>query len=387
MSTKTIINIDRIIADLRNEIRKLKYLYFNNSFTIEAVTKAQLLSKVNSSTLTPGQLYTISDFGNPGEGLFFKALTISVLEPEGTRIMLCPAYYGTGENNGDGNNWLGVWNTELTPAVNDLVIWGGLVWKNKTDNVGTSLSNLALDTTNWTLIEKSNYTNEYIPLRFFCSYDLVNDWIEHQRDAFGNEVGIPFYINEFDFNVVDITDWNIFTRGLFLNNKCSSGIYNNSNSGGIFNNTTGISGIYNNKNNGFISGNNTDEISNNSNNGQINNNTNLSGIIGNSNNGSISNNKNLGIIFENTNSGDIFDNRNQGAISGNSNTGDINDNNNLDFILNNSNLGKIEFNNNGGAITDCESGVNTCNISHNNNNGSISGTFTSDVSDIIVNKT
>lgn len=61
-------------------------------------------------------------------GLILTALANNVVENYGYRIMLCPRTYKT-TTDLFGNNWLGVWQSTLTPSINDLVIWGGMFGK------------------------------------------------------------------------------------------------------------------------------------------------------------------------------------------------------------------------------------------------------------------
>ena len=111
--------------------------------TVISKTVAEMQALATGAGFTAGQLYKITDAGDLG--LFFRAATTSKLENDGIRVMLCPAYYGTGENAGDGNNWLGVWNANLPAETDCLVIWGGLVWRNLTNEVGSADSDTALD--------------------------------------------------------------------------------------------------------------------------------------------------------------------------------------------------------------------------------------------------
>ena len=191
------------------------------------------------------------------------------------------------------------------------------------------------DGSGWTVIPKSSYSNhEYTEMLFGVWYDFENDWICKQWDGNGNVFGVDK--TTFDAlyggdNLVEYCDWNYATSGfMFANNTCHY-CYNNSNNGYI----------YNNSNNRFISYN--------------------------SNSGNISYNRNSGYIHNNSNSGEIYNNSNNGGI------------------YNNSNNGEIYGNNNNGGIND-NSSTATCNITHNINNGSITGVWEADVTDTVVNK-
>lgn len=294
-------------------------------------TYAELVALINANGLVVGTLYKISDRGD--RGLFFTAISTNQLAKDGTRLMLCPARYSPSETDGSGNVWKGVWDINKTVSINDLVIWGGKVWKNLTADIGTATTNILLDVVNWELIPKTSFSNnEYIELLFGCTFDVANDWIERQWDGAGNEFGIDYASEIFEtigFNLCDVSDWNFSARndGEVMFNNRTIGVYNNS-CRSIHDNTCGWT------------------INNNSNNGEINNNTNSQGI---------DNNSNFSYIRNNSNNGYISGNSNAGIISHNSNNGNI-------------------LNNTSGAIF------------NNINNGNISGTSGGDISDTIVNK-
>lgn len=217
-------------------------------------TFAELLLIINTNLLEKGAIYKITDRGD--RGIILQALSDSLLSNSGKRIMLCPTFYGVGTDEAS-NNWIGVWNPTLSVAEDDLTIWGGLVWKNLTGNIGTAASNLLLDETNWVLVPKASFSNfEYTEKQFNVSYDFTTDYISKQWDEFGNVVGCPKLVADYIalYNPCDVTDWNLASLSpsfLFGNNECSLGVFNNSNitgNYGISNNTGIISGIIGNYN-------------------------------------------------------------------------------------------------------------------------------------------
>lgn len=336
-------------------------------------TVAEMQALALASGFTAGQLYKITDAGDLG--LFFRAATTSKLENDGIRVMLCPAYYGTGENAGDGNNWLGVWNADLTPAADDLAIWGGLVWRNLTGAVGSFDSDIALDGTNWQVVAKASFTaSEYTPLMFGCSYDLTNNWISRQWDGKGNVFGLDYFVEQdsfgFGFNLCDVSDWNHATSlNYFYGNKCL-GVWNNSAAQDIYENALPNGYIRQNNGGGAIYQNsNTGTIEDNTNTGGIYQNANAGNIVGNTNNGDIYQNANAGYIGNNSNTNSIYGNLNSGNIGNNSNQGPIYKNSNTGDIINNSNSAEIYLNVNAGAIS---GNSNTALIASNSNTGVIS---------------
>ncbi len=392
-----------------------------SSAGIQDITYSNLIAAISGGTLVPGTLYRITDRGDMA--LYFRAVSANKLEVDGVRIMLCPAVYDI-TLDAYSNNWIGIWKSTLTPVANDLVIWGGKVWKNNAGNVGATMDDITLNS-EWTLITKAGFTNhEYVQMVFGCHYSWTNDFVTKQWD---NHDNVFVYDNNFDsYNNCDISDWNWSYNGArtFYSNHCR-GVYNNdivgiyeismnSNNGVIKNNFAPLHFIIDNNNNGNISGNSCSStisgnscsggIEDNSNLGEIRNNSNKGVISTNTNSGSIEANTNGSYIQSNSNSGDILRNSNNerilnnsnsdaiqwnsnsGSIDGNSNEGYIQLNNNRGDINGNTNLGIIEINSNNGGIINCSSGANPCDIFHNINNGNISGTYSANVSDPVVDK-
>lgn len=359
------------------------------------VTKSQLDTAISNSALQLGVCYKITDRGD--RGITLTAISNNKLSLEGIRTMLCPKTYKL--ETLDTNVWKGVWHSTKTAAINDLVIWGGLVWKNLTGAIGTATNDTALDAVNWIEIPKASFTNnEYIEIIFSIHYDYERDWIVKQWDKNSNEFGIPKegyeeYIPTLGKNPVDISDWNYtnddVTNELLIRNKCV-GIWNNVEgikihhnicTGAIYGNSftvanKSISGNYigspygsisNNRLPNSIDANYCEGISGNTNNGSINGNQIVGSINTNSNNGFIRNN-NCETISGNTSGGRIAWNVCRGVIQNNTNTNSI-ETNACGNIIGNANSGQIINNTNGGGINN--NTVNVTNISGNHNLGSI----------------
>lgn len=365
---------------------------------------------IDGNDVAIGTTYFITD-----RGIQLTGVSDSLFSSTGERVMrvVRNAYYTptTGVK--------GVYNNIINPDTNDVVIWGGKVWRSLTGNTGTATNDTALDNVNWVLLPTSNNTYYYTK-SFGCTFDWANDWVSKQWDERGNVFSFDWYLNVFGnnypYNLIDISDWGnekIFNNKVFAiyNNSNGNSIYNNSNIGGIFRNTNTYE-IFSNTNKGDISDNscggsvflnsNSGNIRTNSNNGSINRNSNEGHILGNSNSGTISFNSNFGAILSNSNidsitnnmnSGEISNNFNQGGITYNSNLGRIRDNENGGNINSNSNTGSIErnlntvnisFNKNNGSIGDI--GLANGQVVYNVNNGEITTTTTGDISDTVVNK-
>lgn len=412
-----------------------------NYYNLIEVTKSELDSLITANELKLGTCYKITDRGD--RGITLTAISSNKLSLHGTRNMLCPKSYAVGSL--DGNTWNGVWHSTKTFAINDLCIWGGLVWKNLTGSVGSATSNreAELDVVNWVVIPKASFTNsEYIEMVFSVHYDYEHDWIAKQFDDNGNEFGCSYeHYTKFGFaskignvNPVDISDWNYHTYGSNIsisNNKCMA-ITNNVEGVTIHGNTVSIGFIRRNKMTTYIANNIilnsttsnssssllnslslntcTGNIIANRVTGTIDSNScnaifsNISGTI-NSNSG-ISNiiysNNSVGINSNNV-SGGIFNNITYDSISGNTITGAIYNNqcvqgiygnismigdiyfNILQSINNNTGTGNIYNNTNNGAIQG--NSLSGFSIHHNINNGDIvTGSLITDITDTIVNK-
>lgn len=331
---------------------------------------------IEGNDVSVGSTYFVSD-----RGIYLTGVEDNLFSTTGERIMrvIRNTYYTstTGVK--------GVWNNTINPDTNDVVIWGGKVWRSLTGNVGTATNDTVLDNINWAAIPTSNNTYYYTK-SFGCTFDWINDWVSKQWDERGNVFSFDWYLNVFGnnypYNLINISDWGnekIFNNEVFAiyNNSNGNSIYNNSNIGGIFRNTNTYE-IFSNTNKGDISDNscggsvflnsNSGNIRTNSNNGSINRNSNEGNILGNSNSGTISFNSNFGSILSNSNDGSIVSNQNSGSIEENNNTDRINRNSNLGSISNNTNLGEIATNFNAGSI---ESNSNFDVITSNSNNGSI----------------
>jgi hypothetical protein len=308
-------------------------------------TYAEIIILMAASGLTAGSFYKITDRGD--RWLLFQAVSTSQLATDGQRLMLCPADYAI-EIDAYGNNWIGVWNDTKSVVIDDLTIWGGLVWKNLTGVIGTASDNVTLDAVNWVVIPKTSFANhEYIEMLFGCQYDWVNDYTVKQWDDNDNVfVYDPDYGDV--YNYCDISDWNYSSSGdLFVNNNCR-GIYNNV-AGDIYDNTC-TSTIYNNVCSGEIA-------------------SNIAGRIA----SNVATGISMNIMFGG--SGNI-DGNNAGLISVNicEQISDVN-----------TTGGSITYNRIGGYIQGVTS-VALINIDHNTNNGNITGAQIADVTDPIVNK-
>jgi hypothetical protein len=335
-------------------------------------TYEQLLTLKSLSLLTPGFYYQISDRFNYQAGgtgvipnqyllgddrgiVYIQALTTSEFNKEAIRIMAVPSTYAIA------TSYKGVWNANNTFLADDIVIWGAKYWSNLTGSTGSSLTDGTLDSTNWSLINKTN--EEYVDKQFSVLYDFDNDWFESQTDNNNNKIGVSFqYRGMISHNACDITDWNYSNDISFYNNSSLHGIFNNI-STNITNNNITQQNISNNiaddisdnnctsiRNNisSLISENQTSDIMDNI----------VDVIYGNYNiDGTISENV-VDFIYLNSNNGSI-DSNTGNTINNNKNDGSIFLNEVLTSISSNSNIGSISYNITPNSIENNTSALNT----------------------------
>lgn len=377
--TGKVFMIHDVDAPSSEDTKRIPASFFLPTLYLEK-TYAEAAALIASNSVTPGVLYKITDRGDLG--IFLEGVATNAFSRTGLRQMLCPAFYGSGANGG--NDWIGVWNNTKSVSIDELTIWGGLVWRNTSGSIGTSVDDYELSGSDWVLVPKSGFENgEYVALTFGVLYDIANDWIERQWDGAGNELGCNKFMADYNgitVNPVDVSDWNMSTGDFpFFGNRVLS-VSNNSNAGGIYNNTGGpvtgnsnsseiddnytLWGIIGNTNDGYIQFNRCADISGNSNIGDINGNIVSESLSYNSNNGRIVNNigptqisgnfspvkdikeNTCSTIGNNTNDGDISFNKNTGEINGNTVVGDIILNHNNGYILKNISSVPVSIHNN-----------------------------------------
>jgi hypothetical protein len=203
-------------------------------------TLAQFLALAADGDLQFPATYKITDVQN---GMFVETLSASTYDRNTLLSLNCPKTYAT--TTLDGNVWKGIWRSSKTANVNDLFIWGGVVWKNKTGNIGSATDIVTLDSTNWDYINRNSFSNnEYIPLLLKCQYDFEEEWVNLLADEHGNIIGVDWHLNELygiTYNPAERTDWNCMTKPdvIFSNNQLDC-IYNN------------LGNVISNKINGFI---------------------------------------------------------------------------------------------------------------------------------------
>lgn len=215
------------------------------------ITQADFLTAVSGGALTFPATYKITDIQN---GLFINTLSSSTYSELCNLSLNCPKTYET--TTIDGNVWKGIWRASKTANINDLFIWGGVVWRNKTGAIGTATDVVTLDATNWEYIDRNNFSNsEYIPLSLICFYYFEQSWINYLQDEHANIIGVDWNLNQIyglAYNPSLQTDWNCMSKSgitfstnqlftvvnnlgnVISHNKANGFIYNND--GNVFDN-------------------------------------------------------------------------------------------------------------------------------------------------------
>lgn len=237
---------------------------------IFSITLSELHNKVNSNLLYTGGTYIVSGADSAlygGTTIVLKAVSNNKLELQGHGIFYNPIYdtfsnnYGIWSNYMYANFFSGIYSnfsfdeliygdndsvgkyvcynvieyvsgdwSETTTVIgddsgytasvsgfanptydeNDIVIWGGYVWKNLNGNVGTKVSKYALDS-EW---EKINYDSEHYDIvADVIHYDYANDRIIYRKDKLNNEVSMSdeayrdLMVNDNDGNSIRDFQW------------------------------------------------------------------------------------------------------------------------------------------------------------------------------------
>lgn len=185
-------------------------------------TYNNLVNLINTGSLVAGSIYRIQYFVSATNfyptsyyEIYLVALSNTQVSGDGQRLMRVPkhSYYFPSLTS------RGVYDsTNITYAINDIVIFGGRIYKNKTGAVGSIVYGTMLDSTNWLRIEDTDPTT-FDPLNtlyyedkiYFIEYDIDRQYITSQSDEYANIV-----IGEKDpeqrlnsvQNTIDLNDWN-----------------------------------------------------------------------------------------------------------------------------------------------------------------------------------
>jgi len=211
---------------------------WDDDIRVVNTTYLDLTNLITNSGLYPGSIYRFRYYiaGNtfhPSSyfDIYLKALTPNTISEDGIRVMRVPrrSYcYKSFVSRG-------FWDPSETYAINDLVVFAGRIYRNKTGSVGSVAYDIMLDRTNWEEKENTNpgdfsfitaskvYYQEKV---FKIRYDFSKKLVVEQKDELGNTVtGIKDPQRRLDTfqNTIELNDWN-YPR---IFNNTTQGIWGN----------------------------------------------------------------------------------------------------------------------------------------------------------------
>ncbi len=211
---------------------------WDDDIRVVNTTYVDLVNLVNNSSLYPGSIYRFRYYiannqFHPSSyfDIYLQALTPNTLSEDGVRVMRVPKrsyLYKSFVSQG-------FWDPENTYSVNDLAIFAGRVYSNKTGATGSVLYDIMLDRTNWEEKQSTNpgdysfitaaqvYYSEKV---FKIRYDFSKKLVTEQKDELGNTVtGIKDPQRRLDTfqNTIELNDWN-YPR---IFNNTTQGIWGN----------------------------------------------------------------------------------------------------------------------------------------------------------------
>jgi len=180
------------------------------------------------SRLTPGLVYAVTGFNknmpamsssnpcgrlpeilyddgtNPGITIYMQAITSTKLADSGYGRFYNPAYYGEPEYlNPDPTGLYGIWNTDVTYNIGDIVFWGGYAWINITGNLGYDADVFTLSP-DWRKIKYSEKIGTD-PVYKVVIDEIKVDWnngVLIERYNVENNVKVSFNLDYFGVNML-----------------------------------------------------------------------------------------------------------------------------------------------------------------------------------------
>ena len=164
-----------------------------SSGTPNVVSLIGINNLINTESLETGSYYCITnvDFDlYGGTNIILSATSPTTLSKDGFGEFYNPKYseYSIYDNSGE-------------YSVNNIVIWGGSIWKNLNGTTGNSIDLFSLDE-NWgkILIIDQNWENYYNRVWDRIEYDIINDFIiSRLEEASGNFVSSTWWANAWFF--------------------------------------------------------------------------------------------------------------------------------------------------------------------------------------------
>lgn len=230
-------SIPKDVSDLTDDEELLfsgDYNDLDNKPTIPSIfierSLPDLHTDISNADLIPGTIYKITgvhrehtvngiqvkalydDGLDLGTTIFLKAVSENKLESFGSGIFHNPKYNKQVQG-------FGIWSSDKTYNVDDVVFWGGYAWKNLNGNVGADTDILNLNG-EW---EKLNYDDvNYNRVIDYIEYDIENDIITRRYDTVNKiDVSSSFYDVSFymlwwvDLSAISLMQWG---NDLYLDN-------------------------------------------------------------------------------------------------------------------------------------------------------------------------
>lgn len=139
------------------------FTYLEDIQKTTEITYSEMLTLLEESSFEDGKRYLITGFDTE---LYTGMTGIDVILTGISNNGFSENGYGKFYNPGYG--WIDVWDGDNEYSEEDLVIFGGKVWRNLTNGTGSNEDMFTLDNTNWELID--DYTNnEY----YYTSWDDI----------------------------------------------------------------------------------------------------------------------------------------------------------------------------------------------------------------------
>ncbi len=173
------------------------------------ILNADLITKINNSTLIKGAFYRVTDAPHVID-LTLHAIETNQVSLEGKARKYVADYQAVGDYSAVNpfNSQLGLWNGALAPVAGDVVIWNQNHWLNTT---GVNIPEFSpnLDAANWSLLIVSETTG-FIIESMTAVYDYLNNKVLKLTDVrlnqidFSQPTGIISFLNfPFGKNGVD----------------------------------------------------------------------------------------------------------------------------------------------------------------------------------------
>lgn len=217
------------------------------SVEIIDITYADMETAIGDSTLTPGQLYRITDAAGTDLGFICQAIRENEITVNGTGGYLNADFQGVGDYGNTPETFgtqRGIWaaGNEGGYSQGDVVIWNLLHYQ-LTDSGAIDGTDPETNTAAYTLLDKATYPETYITAWDTSEFDFANNWLARRSDKNGNDQNLPFDVEAELFGngetVITLFQWG---RDGVLGNPSNSAAVDIKNAVAIFFSNSFLSG-------------------------------------------------------------------------------------------------------------------------------------------------